>query len=93
MVQATLDQLWVPKEILPATMKIVSVVLKKGTSKGKEYEYAVLGLLHQGQQYVYDAKFGDKNYLINKFGVDTEDWIGEDVGIRMDDDGKWKQLY
>ena len=94
MVQATLDPQWVPKEILPAKCEILDVIEKWGVfeSGGKErkYQYFTLVLRWNGQQYFYDAKFGDKNFLVNTLGVDTDQWIGKTVTVRMGE--KYKEL-
>lgn len=94
MVQATLDRQWVPDRILPAKMKIEEVIEKWGVAEKDKreikFQYFTLLLRHEGQVYAYDAKFGDKNFLINTIGDDTDKWVGKEVTVRKGE--KYKEL-
>lgn len=87
MTQATLDTLWVPKSILPARFKVEGVEEKYGEAKGRKYQYFTLILSCNSQFYQYDAKFSDKNFLINTAGSDPTTWIGITIGIEIGTDG------
>lgn len=92
MSEATLDPMWVPNNILPATFLIVGVEDAFENTKRGQYQYYKLGLMRFGQQYVYDAKYGDKNLLINTLGKKTEGWIGHEIGMHIPEGSKYKQL-
>lgn len=87
MTEATLDTLWVPKSILPALFKIERVEERYGETKKGKYQYFALTLTCNGQFYLYEAKFGDKNFLINTAGTDVRKWVGIQIGMRIGDDG------
>lgn len=92
MSEAKLDLLWVPKEICPATFTIVALEPKTDAFKGRPYTFYVLTLEYKsGGMFQYEAKFGDKNFLINTLGAETDSWRGKQIGMRVAENG-YKQL-
>lgn len=92
MVEAKLDLLWVPNAMLPANFVICGVEPQTGTFKGRTYEFFVLHLQsNDGRVFQYEAKFGDKNFLINTISPKTEEWLGERIGMRIGEN-KYKQI-
>jgi hypothetical protein len=85
--QATLDTLWVPAGILPARFKIEAVEERYGETKKGKYQFFALTLSSKGQFYIYEAKFGDKNFLINTAGKDASSWVGIEIGLEIGADG------
>jgi len=93
MVQATLDPRWVPKDKCPLVAKIHGVEELKESIKGRPYITLRLTLHGEdGEFYQYDAKFGDKNFLINTFTGDTEKWIGKEIVIILDGETTYKRI-
>jgi len=91
MSEAKLDLLWVPKEMCPADFTIAGIEEKNDAFKGRPFVFYTLTLVHPHGMFQYDAKFGDKNFLINTLGPQTEAWIGKTVGMRIGENG-YKQL-
>lgn len=91
MVQAKLDLQWVPDTMLPASFDIAEVKEFEFSIKGKTYIGYLLHLIRDGQVFAYEAKFGDKNFLINTISPETDNWVGERIGIRKAENG-YKQL-
>jgi len=92
MPQATLDPRWVPKDKCPLQTLIHSVAEINETIKGRPYVTMRLILNAAGEFYQYDAKFGDKNFLINTFGPDTDEWIGKEIWITVNPETTYKQI-
>jgi len=92
--KAMLDQVWIPNEILPAEFTVVEVCEAKGKLKtGREYTFYVLKLVDASKNlFEYEVKFGDKNFMIFKYGAQPEAWVGKVVSIRVGEN-KYKQLY
>ena len=89
--KAILETMWVPNEILPAEFKITAVKQQTGKlSSGREYIFYTLTVQNNLIPYEYDAKFGDKNFLINTLSAQPESWIGRNITIGIV--GKYKQL-
>lgn len=92
MSQATLDLLWVPSAMLPANFVIVGVEERTGMYKERKYIFYNLILQHKsGQMYQFEAKFGDKNFLINTHGPDTMNWTSKIIGMEIGEN-KYKRL-
>lgn len=92
MPEATLDVQWIPKSACPVRAAITDVELITETFKGRPYQTARLILNAGGKLYQYDAKFGDKNYLINTFGANTELWVKEEITIAVDPVDGYKKI-
>lgn len=91
MVQATLEPQWVPKEICPATCRIEKVTEKHAIEKsGRSTQFFELLLMCNGQHYTYDAKYGDKAFLVNTIGADTDLWVGKTIRVVQGE--KYKNL-
>jgi len=92
MSQATLDYRWVPKSACPLKATVEAVEDFNETFKGKPYTTFRLLLNAGGQFYQYDAKFGDKNFMINCFGSDTEKWLNQEITIEVDPETTYKRI-
>jgi len=93
MVLAQMDSMWVPKEILPCTFEVTGLEEIKETIKNRPYTYYRLALkAENGRVYTYDAKFKDKNYMVNTYGPDTDDWLGSIVVVEIDPETSYKRL-
>lgn len=91
MVQATLEPMWIPNENCPAICRIEKATEKNAIEKsGRTTQFFELLLLCDGQHYVYDAKYGDKNLLVHRFGGDSDGWIGKTITVVKP--GKYKEL-
>ena len=92
MVIAQTDIRFVPKSMLPATFKITKVTEQYGTFKGKSFQYFVFELMTiAGEIFQYECKYGDKNFMINTAGPDSDTWIGIYVHMGINEKG-YKQL-
>jgi hypothetical protein len=85
--KATLDQMWVPKEVLPADAVIVAVEDIETTTPRGAYTYYRIAVDINKNIYQMDCKFSQKNFLINVLGNDVQDWIGKTVKIRLSEEG------
>lgn len=92
MVQVKLDPQWVPKSKCPLKAAIVSIEEIPETIKGRPYTTLRLMIENKGQMYQYDAKFGDKNFLVNTLGADSEKWIGQEITIEVNEETGYKQI-
>jgi len=91
MSEAKLDLLWVPKEMCPADFTIAGIEEKTDAFKGRPFVFYTLQLRHPNGFFQYDAKFGDKNFLINTHGPQTDTWTGKKIGMCIGENG-YKQL-
>lgn len=92
MVQATLDLSWVPKEKCPLKAVITKVEEVKETIKGRPYTSYRLTLESKGSFYSYDAKFGDKNFLVNTISPETDNWTGKTICVAIDEATGYKRI-
>jgi len=92
MSEAKLDVQWIPKSACPVRATITDVELITETFKGRPYQTARLMLTANGNLYQYDAKFGDKNYLINVFGSNTDEWMKQEITIAVDPVDGYKKI-
>lgn len=85
--EAKLDRLWVPNEMCPATFAITDVEEQTATINTRPYVFYRLVL---NSIYEFDAKFSDKNFLINTLGTKPEQWKLHKVTIGLE--GKYKRI-
>lgn len=91
MVQATLDPRWINKSQCPLAGVIKQVEPYEESFKGRNYQSFRLTLATEEGVYTYDAKFRDKNALINFFGSNTDTWLEKKICITLSPEG-WKQI-
>lgn len=85
MVKIEMDSRWVTKEECPLRAQIIAAEPFEEKFKNRPYTSIKLHLKSErGEVYTYEAKFGDKNFCINSFGADTNDWLGKWVVVALD---------
>lgn len=90
--EAKLDSIWVPKELLPASGTIIGFEELTETTKRGVYTYYRLNVDFKPGIYQMDVKYGNKNFLINTISSDPQKWIGQRIGVRLDENG-YRQVF
>jgi len=87
MLEATLDPVWIPSEILPGAFTIKNVKERILKTKRGDYTAYDLDLELNGTIYSFIAAFGDKNFLVNTISPKPDLWIGKKIGVHLNCQG------